>query len=208
MNDGPNKLDLKQIIKNLAAKSSSLWVVIILAGIGLLLLFSGSGDHQRDKLIGVPSNPQTNVNLETRSASDETTKEIYETEQRLERELERVLRNIAGAGEVRVDVNLKSGNRYIWERQSRSNKRVAQQQNEINTEESSSDELVFAKSRDGKDSPVLREELAPEVEGVVVVATGARDPRIKQRLTQTVVTSLNLPMHRVLVLAGEIRKEE
>ena len=87
-------------------------------------------------------------------------------------------------------------------------KRVDQQQGVVNTQEDTSEELVFAKDRDGRDAPVLKEELAPEIQGVVVVASGATNGYVRQLLTETVMTILGLPAHRVLVISGEKEDEQ
>ena len=181
--------------KNLQTKPTSVWVLIGLIGLGVVLLTTGNpgGDLLRE------------MADENRSKTEVFNQSVQESdEERLERELTKTLRGITGVGEVRVDINLRVGNRKIWERQARTSKRVSQDQGIVNTEESASDELVLAKDREGRDSPVLKEELAPEIEGVVVVAAGAHDSRIRKLLTDTVKTVLGLPEHRVLVIPGKL----
>ncbi len=177
----------------LQTKPTSAWILIGLIGVGTVLLTSG---NPRGVFLEEAAN-------ENRSKT-EVLKPVQESdEERLERELTKTLSGITGVGEVRVDINLRVGNRKIWERQARTSKRVSQDQGTVNTEESASDELVLAKDREGRDSPVLKEELAPEIEGVVVVAAGAHDSRIRKLLTDTVKTVLGLPGHRVLVIPGK-----
>ncbi len=178
-------------------KPGSIWIVLGLLGLGVALLMSGNKQEEYPKELV----DQRQVEQELSNLHSEP------DEERLERELTKTLTGISGVGEVRVDVNLKVGNRKIWERQSRISKRVNQDQGAVNTEESTSDELVFAKDREGRDSPVLKEQLAPEIEGVVVVAAGARDSRIKKLLSDTVTTILGLPGHRVLIIPGKDKEE-
>jgi stage III sporulation protein AG len=175
-------------------RSGTFWILIGAAAVGVVLLTFG------------------NVPQETRSPAGASQAAIgvsaaLTDEERLEAELTRTLTRIAGAGQVRVDLNLRSENRSVWERETRVNKRVNQEQNSVNTEEDTNDQMVLAKDRDGRDSPVLREKLAPEIQGVIVVATGASDLRVRRLLTATVMTSLDLPAHRVMVIAGETSKE-
>lgn len=177
-------------------KPVSIWILFGLIGLGVVLLMGGNTQEEYLK--------ETN-----RARIEEQISDLNPAsdEQRLERELTKTLTGIAGVGEVRVDINLKAGNRKIWERQARISKRVNQDQGGVNTEESTSDELVFAKDREGHDSPVLKEELAPEIEGVIVVAEGAHDSQIRKLLTDTVTTILGLPGHRVLIIPGKYEKE-
>jgi len=174
-------------------KPVSIWILIGLIGLGAVLITGGNQREEYSK----ERFDQNRVESEISSHNSEP------DEERLERELAKTLTGITGVGEVRVDINLKVGNRKIWERQSQMSKRVNQDQGTVNTEESISDELVLAKDREGRDLPVLKEELAPVIEGVIVVATGAHDSRVRKMLTDTVTTILGLPGHRVLVIPGK-----
>ncbi|CAB1128909.1 protein of unknown function [Candidatus Hydrogenisulfobacillus filiaventi] len=52
----------------------------------------------------------------------------------------------------------------------------------------------------GGQQPVRLDELAPVVQGVVVVASGATRPLVRQELAQAVETLLNLAPYQVLIL--------
>jgi stage III sporulation protein AG len=186
-------LDLKEIFQNFQKNPVSLWILLGVLGLGLVFLVNGN-----DK--GTSGVKQTPVQTTISDAPEENS---ISGEVRLERELTRTLQAIKGVGTVRVDLNLKAGNRRVWERQSHINKRVVQEQGSINTEESTTDDMVFAKDRDGRDTPILKEELAAEIQGVIIVASGASDSKVKLLLTNTVMTILGLPAHRVLVIPGE-----
>ncbi|HEY8463024.1 MAG TPA: hypothetical protein VIM29_03230 [Bacillota bacterium] len=193
MSNSSFEFDFKPLIRKIQNNPSSVWILLGLAGVGLWLL-AGTGSRPEPARYNPPARE---------GVSQETAAVNRSAEHRLEEEITQILQQISGAGRVRVDLSLKTAHRKVWERQIRTNKRVSQQQGEMDTEESTSDELVFAKTRDGTDTPVLKEELAPEVQGVLVVATGARDNTIKRLLTETVMTILDLPAHRVMVIAGK-----
>ncbi len=180
-------MNVNQWFNELKEKPTTLWLLLGALAFGVVLLMTGN-DAPRKAELQPQSLAQSGVALND--------------EERLERELTRTLEQIAGAGKIRVDLNLKSENRSVWERQTRSNKRVSQDKGSVQTEEDTNDELVLAKSNDGRDTPVLKEKLGPEIQGVIVVASGAADPRVRQILTDTLTTILNLPAHRVLVIAG------
>jgi stage III sporulation protein AG len=191
----PSYQDLFKIFQN---KPVFFWVVIGLIGVGFVLLLSGN-----DK--GSSANQNTGM-AKIREETPEAA--AIATRRQLESELTRTLSAIAGVGRVRVELNLKSCNRKIWERQLNVNKRISQEQGVINTEESNNDQLVIARGEDGRDTPILKEELAPEIQGVIVVASGARNARIKELLINTVMTILNLPAHRIMVIAGAFEEGE
>ncbi|TCL70795.1 stage III sporulation protein AG [Hydrogenispora ethanolica] len=165
-----------------------LWMLMGAAGLGIGILFS-SNESPRTTQQGIALQPAVREPL---SETD-----------RMQAELTQILERIAGAGAVRVTLNLKTEERNVWERQTKTNKRVTHEQGALrSTEEETSDEIVFSKGEDGRNVPVLRERLAPEIQGVVAVATGAGDIRVRQMLTDTLITVLGLPAHRVLVIPG------
>ncbi len=186
----------QSIMKKFGQNPTTSWILVAVAALGVILLLVGNdrGTATHEKL--PPDNPayQTEMN-EAPAGSVDT---------QLAGELARTLERIEGVGRVQVKVNLKSRSRKIWERQVRESKRTSHEQNTVNTEDSIDNELVFAKDRNGYDQPVLKEELAPIVEGVIVVAEGARDVRIKGILIDAVTTLLGIPAHRVMVIPGNI----
>ena len=194
MTDPLKKFNFLEWVQLKVEKPFSPWLLIGIALLGVVFLWLGGMKQgsQREEQVKAVANVN-NLKVES-SLSDEV---------RLERELKRTLEQIAGAGVIQIDINLKVGQRHVWERQSRVNRRTSQEQGKIvNDEEDSSNELVLAKDSNGHDAPVLKEELAPEVQGVIVVATGANDLRVRKLLLNTVMTILGLPAHRVMVLPG------
>jgi stage III sporulation protein AG len=183
----------QELFKKIQSKPLFLWGIIGLVGLGFVLLLS--------------SPDKENANIQNNKVSSVQNPDISEyssgTKRQMERELAQALGSIAGVGQVKVELNLKSSSRKVWERQLNVTKRVTQEQGVMNTEETNNDQIVIAKGLDGRDNPILKEELAPEVQGVIVVASGAEDARIKELLMSTVMTILNLPAHRVMVLAGK-----
>jgi stage III sporulation protein AG len=184
------------LLKNLQKKPGFIWLILGLVALGFFLLLTGNGqDHSSNGNSGV-------VHTQTEDLPDSA----VATRRQLEAELSRTLVAIDGVGRVRVELNIKSGSRKVWERQLNVTKRVSQEQGAVNTEESNNDQLVLAKGQAGQDAPVLKEELAPEIQGVIVVATGAKDTRIKELLIRTVMTILDLPAHRVMVIPGTVEE--
>jgi stage III sporulation protein AG len=183
--------DWRQLLRKFQDGPGTFWFLLGLIGLGLLFLLGGDRKEQQSQSLNLPLPGQVAATPQT-----------VEAAAKLEGEITAILSRIAGVGKVRVAISLKTANRRLWERQTKVTKRVAQKQGELDSEESSSDELVFAKDREGTDTPVLQAELAPEVQGVLVVAEGAQDSVVKRLLTETMMTILDLPAHRVMVIAG------
>lgn len=118
-------------------------------------------------------------------------------------QLEYILGQIEGAGTVRVDVMLASEGSREYAHNSREEKRDTSEQqaqglNKRTVEQSTSLDLAVSSG-----SPLLVEERTPEVIGVLVVAGGATNIAVKEQLTSATATLLNIPLHRVMVVAGK-----
>jgi stage III sporulation protein AG len=186
-------LSYQDLFKKFHNKPAFFWIVLGFLGLGVVLLLSGN-----DK----SNSSDQNVRAINQQQEDVQNSSAVATQRQLELELTKTLTAIAGVGRVKVEINLKSSSRKVWERQLNISKRVTQEQGVVNTEETNNDQLVIAKGLDGRDAPILKEELAPEIQGVIVVASGANNTKIKEILINTVMTILNLPAHRVMVIAG------
>ncbi len=131
---------------------------------------------------------------------------VAELEAMVERGLERILSRIEGAGTVAVAVSFETGATYVYgynETQTlqTTEERDAQGGTRLVTQTNSSRSVVLASVGSGSQPVVVRIELPP-IRGVVVVASGAADSRVKAVLSQAVQILYGLPANKVVVLAG------
>ncbi|MGI6552845.1 MAG: hypothetical protein ACOX37_07395 [Bacillota bacterium] len=137
--------------------------------------------------------------------------EISKMEQEIERRLETILCQIEGAGEVSVSVFLGSGTRYEYAVNVSSTNRTINEKDQGGgsrgtTEVNSTGQLVLVKSgQTGKEQPVIVREERPAIQGVLVVADGARDPLVHRKLLRAVETVLDLDAHRISVFSRKGR---
>jgi len=178
----------------------NLWRFLILLGGGIaLLVFAGSFLDT-----STPSNPPA------APARQEVQRDsLTAAEKELEARLEEILSSVAGAGRVQVTVTLASGQENVFAQNMNKQNRITEEKdqaggNRKTTEVNEQGSLVFAETLNGgKDDPVLVKTKRPEIAGVLVLAEGARDPELRERLAQAVETLLNVPPHKVTVLAKE-----
>lgn len=123
----------------------------------------------------------------------------------LENELEKKLRDnlqaIHGVGNVRVSVSLSSGIKNDYVQNDNVTKRNQKQTDKSGgvseiTEETTSSQLAML---NGASQPVVIMEQKPEIEGILVIAEGAGDPKTKDRIHTAVCTLLNIPAGKVSV---------
>lgn len=122
-------------------------------------------------------------------------------EQGLESKLQRTLNRMDGVGQVIVSVSLSSGTKSDYARNESVTKRTTKATDKNNgsqetTEETDNNQIVMPA---GGTQPVIVMEQGPQVAGVLVVAEGAKDARIRESITTAVRTLLNIPPNRIVV---------
>jgi stage III sporulation protein AG len=136
--------------------------------------------------------------------------EIERTEQALERRLKAILSQVEGAGQVDVSVFLATGIRYEYAVNVSANKRVIDEKDQgggvrLTTEDNSSDQYVLIRGNQTQEQPVVIQESSPQIQGVLIVADGAKNPVVKSKLLQATRVALGLESHRIQVLPREDR---
>jgi len=161
------------------------------------LLFLAWGDTGTKKTNPVENLPQK---LQVES-------EISRQEQEISQRLEEILNKIAGVGEVAVEVKLlrSSAKEYALNHNAGQKITSESEKSGINrniNENTDQKEVVLIKDSQGQESPVLLTEETPVVGGVVVVAEGAGNPEIKEKIVNAVESALAIPPHKIEVLEG------
>ncbi len=132
---------------------------------------------------------------------------LAELERSIAEQVSQILNQVQGAGQVSVNVTLESGPELDYTRnESASQTNIQERDNNggtrLTTEANEKSEVVFSQKYD---EALINKEIGPQIKGVLVVAEGASDPRIKAELGKAVQTMLDVPAHRVMVLPKEGR---
>ena len=123
-------------------------------------------------------------------------KTVAETVQQTKAELERVLSQVAGAGQVQVLLT------YAVTAESTPAREEKIEESNGNSEETVSREstVVLMEDGSGGQSPLILTETAPQVEGVLIVAQGAGDPVVCDGLSRAAQALLQVPAHKIAIL--------
>ncbi|MDO4300116.1 MAG: hypothetical protein Q4D26_01855 [Clostridia bacterium] len=110
----------------------------------------------------------------------------------INRELEKILSSVEGAGRVKVLINYnQSGEKILaYDMESNINEK------ESGKENNSKSEVVY----DGNKMPVILKEYMPKVEGVIIVAQGGNIDNVKKQLIAGTVALLGIDEHKIEVL--------
>lgn len=166
--------------------------LLVLAGVFLVLASKTEGVEKK-------AEKQTEI-MENTEVED---LEKYIRQQ--EKKLAQILEKVDGIGEVEVMITAKASKEKI------TLKDVPYQRTETNeqdsgggtrqkTEISSEETSVMDKQKDGEETPYVTKELQPEIEGVIVIASGAKNPQIEAEINEAVVALFSVPAHKIKVM--------
>lgn len=162
-------------------KPNMIIIWIIIAGI-IILAFGDFGTEKEEETA------DTEVNIHT---------EIYEKNQ-AER-LEKILKRINGAGEVSVFISIEGGGEKILARDNKSKiSREEDAESAINYDEEN-ESVVVMSGKGSSDEPYVVEEKTPQVGGVLVVAKGAADEKVRLEIYEAVKAVYGISAHRIRV---------
>ncbi|MDD4503497.1 MAG: stage III sporulation protein AG [Clostridiaceae bacterium] len=195
-----NKLKKENLMKlNLSKKTTANLIIVFCLGLALLLIADFYKDIRMDRAaeedIGNEST-QTEMGTVGNAASDYV--------RGLEKDLSSILSKIQGAGRVSVMVTLKSGTEIIPAKDESVSDKVTNEKDtsggtRIINEKTTDDKVVFTAVQGGNSKPLVIKEINPEIKGVIVVAEGAKDSKIKLKISNAVQTVLDIPAYRVTV---------
>lgn len=171
--------ELKEILPRVKLKNKNMntAVVVLLILAVFFLGFSGCEKSENEKPI---------------NKSEVFSKEEYKNQ--LEVNLKNTLKRINGAGEVSVLIYIDSGGEKILATDERGKTDIDNQSSRKETEES-----VVLSGKGSEQAPYVIKEKLPEPVGVIVVADGARDEKIKYEMYDAVKALYGLPAHRIWI---------
>lgn len=181
--------DRKKLIENTAVVII-IGVIIIIAG---SVLLSPKKDNEESLLRQGVNIGETDVNMSA-DAGDDT-----------EIRLRTLLSQIQGVGKVDVMITYSASREnvpaYDIKKSGSSTEEKDSEGGARNVrEEEYESELVYEDSPTGGKRPVVLKQLEPEVKGVLVVAEGADNVEVRDRICNAVTVVLDVPVHKVRVI--------
>lgn len=185
--------------KELIKKKQQYVLLGALAVLGVVLI--GIGNSTDD--IG----SQTSI-ADTQITVDEQQLESPDTMNTMEQKLARTLSQIQDAGTVTVQITVKNTGRKEYAADTQHTVRTTIDENgdayQKTTEEQTQSTIV-QQNKSGVQQPLLIDTQAPEIVGVLVVASGAKHAAVQEQLLHAVSALLQVPIHQIAVVPGEER---
>ncbi|WP_134699602.1 stage III sporulation protein AG [Ammoniphilus sp. YIM 78166] len=179
--------------------------LIVLGGIGVAVMlfssFQSVGQEVKPPEDPVSSHADQAVFSTKVKSSDMT---IADYEELYESQLKGMLEEVLGVGEVSVMVNLDSTEEVVVEKdisvRSSTTKEVDKEKATRDINDSTRDEKVVIIRADEGEQPIVLKRLKPRVRGVLVVAKGAENMKVKAFITDAVQKVLHVEPHKISIL--------
>ncbi len=172
--------------------------------LGVLLMLFGSISKNKNHNNNIVTNNE--ITKKSTVENDELS-DIARAEQMLEVRLVKILSKINGAGNVSVTVFLEESLEYEYAiNVSTTEKNI--DENDRNGGTRITDEyiedgtLVLVRTAANEEKPVVVKEIKPRIQGILVVAEGAKNPLVKEKMTRALQTLLNISPAKISVLQG------
>ncbi|MBO8170359.1 MAG: stage III sporulation protein AG [Bacillaceae bacterium] len=178
-------------------------LLVFLIGMGVMIVASFISVEKETLPPPTPAGPDEEQEQPAFSSKNQDYT-IEDFENMYETQLKEILEDVVGVGEVEVMVNLDSTREIVVARNVSESQRATREtdQNKAtrDIEDQSREEQVVLIQDDQGEQPVIIKTLKPAVRGVLVVARGAENIRIKQWIMEAVQRVLDVEPHRISIL--------
>ena len=171
--------DLLENFKKLKIGKKNITLIVVAILIFLILLFSELSGGNKSETV-----PKENTEIYS-----------YQYIEKTEKELEALLENISGAGDVRVMVTLENCYENVFAKgySEKIDNKTDSQKNE------SEEEYIIIKNGSNNEECLVVKVYEPTVKGVAVIAQGAGNTQVKNAITQTVCALFDISTAKVSV---------
>ena len=183
--------DFMQKIKEKKLKRSD-WLILVLAGI--LILIIALPTDTKDKKQAEKSKENISKENNTMEASKDE----------IERKLEDILEKIDGAGDVKVMITYQDSGTQVVEKDKNTSENSLEESDSTggvrSTKEQQLQESTVYEDADAGNTPFVSKELLPKVEGILIVASGGDNQKVKQNISEAVLALFQVEAHRIKIV--------
>ena len=183
--------DFMQKIKEKKLKRSD-WLILVLAGI-LILIIALPTDTKEIK--------QAEKSKENISKENNT---MEASKDEIERKLEDILEKIDGAGDVKVMITYQDSGTQVVEKDKNTSENSLEESDSTggvrSTKEQQLQESTVYEDADAGNTPFVSKELLPKVEGILIVASGGDNQKVKQNISEAVLALFQVEAHRIKIV--------
>lgn len=183
--------DFMQKIKEKKLKRSD-WLILVLAGI-LILIIALPTDTKEKKQAEEAKENISKENNTMEASKDE-----------IERKLEDILEKIDGAGDVKVMITYQDSGTQVVEKDKNTSENSLEESDSTggvrSTKEQQLQESTVYEDADAGNTPFVSKKLLPKVEGILIVASGGDNQKVKQNISEAVLALFQVEAHRIKIV--------
>ena len=183
--------DFMQKIKEKKLKRSD-WMILVLAGI-LILIIALPTDTKEKKQAEEAKENISKENNTMEASKDE-----------IERKLEDILEKIDGAGDVKVMITYQDSGTQVVEKDKNTSENSLEESDSTggvrSTKEQQLQESTVYEEADAGHPPFVSKERLPNVEGILIVASGGDNQKVKQNISEAVLALFQVEAHRIKIV--------
>lgn len=180
--------DLSFVKKLKSIKHIEVIIVSIFAIVLLLICFGGNN------IFGFLKSSSTNQTTDSSNSTSQTYISTSQYVESLEKRLKTVLSQIQGVGSLEVMVSVSSSVELNFA----TDDTITTSGQNIEKES----KIIFVEI-DGEKKPIVISEKMPEISGIVVVSSGAKDTKVKLDIISAIQTLLKLDSSKIEVFVGK-----
>lgn len=138
-----------------------------------------------------------------KAEESKNTSSVEEYTAQLEKRLEDMISSVDGAGQTKVMITMQNGKEFIYASEDKLSVNTSEStgtngSQSSEAKENSENSYIIIETDEGEKA-LVRTELMPSVNGVVVACEGAGDPAVAERIELVVTTALNISSKRVCI---------
>lgn len=183
--------DFMQKIKEKKLKRSD-WLILVLAGILILIIALPTDTKEKEQA------EEAKENISKENNTMEASKD------EIERKLEDILEKIDGAGDVKVMITYQDSGTQVVEKDKNISENSLEESDSTggvrSTKEQQLQESTVYEEADAGNTPFVSKELLPEVEGILIVASGGDNQKVKQNISEAVLALFQVEAHRIKIV--------
>lgn len=183
--------DFMQKIKEKKLKRSD-WLILVLAGILILIIALPTDTKEKEQA------EEAKENISKENNTMEASKD------EIERKLEDILEKIDGAGDVKVMITYQDSGTQVVEKDKNISENSLEESDSTggvrSTKEQQLQESTVYEEADAGNTPFVSKELLPKVEGILIVASGGDNQKVKQNISEAVLALFQVEAHRIKIV--------
>ena len=165
------------------------WLIVLLVGVLLVVIV-------------IPSEKQEIEEEQMQKTTVKTDTTSYTSQ--MERKLEQVLGQVAGVGEAKVMITLKSTAEKVIEKDGENTNQSVEEEDAQGgvrtTKDNNKKETTIYEGESEEQKPYVKKEMTPEIEGVIVIAEGGGNPTTVQNITEAVLALFDVDTHKIKIM--------